>query len=420
MKLLLHDYSGHAFTAQLGRTLACRGIEVVYASFEGFETPKGRVAGMAGDPASFRAVQVGISGEFDKDNLLKRHRQQLEYARRIRTLVLAEKPDGVLSANAPIEVQEQLMAVCRTLGAAFVFWVQDIHAEAIERIIGKKNGVFGRLIGAYYQRKEARVLRNSDAVVVIAEAFRDVLAGPRWGLDVADMVVIENWANIADMPVVPPDNAWVRQNMREGRRRVVYSGTLARKHNPGVLLELARHLDADAYLFAQGSGADIVRDAAAADGLDNVFVRPWVSVDDLPSMLAGADIVLAIIEADASVFSVPSKVLSYLAAGKPILASIPQENLAALNVTREGAGLVAAPGEIEALIQHAQTLLEQPELRARMGRAGRAYAEKAFDIDVIAGRFEYIVRGAARSSKLETAPVETGETISGPGIGARV
>ena len=94
MKLLLHDYSGHAFTAQLGRALACRGIEVVYASFEGFETPKGRVVGVVGDPAHFSAVQIGISGVFDKDNLLKRHGQQREYSRRIRALVMAEKPDG--------------------------------------------------------------------------------------------------------------------------------------------------------------------------------------------------------------------------------------------------------------------------------------------------------------------------------------
>jgi colanic acid biosynthesis glycosyl transferase WcaI len=398
VKLLLHDYTGHAFTAQLGRALASGGIEVVYVSFKGFETPKGRVAGMAGDPASFRAVQVGISGQFDKDNLLRRHRQQLDYARRIRALVMSEKPYVVLSANAPIEVQEHLLAACRILGAAFVFWVQDIHAEAIERIIGKKNGALGWLAGAFYRRKEASVLRGSDGVVVIAEAFRDVLAGPRWRLDVSPMVTIENWAAIADMPMLPHDNAWARANMREGRRRVVYSGTLARKHNPGLLLELARNLDADVYLFSKGSGADAVQATAAMEGLDNVIVRPWVSVDDLPGMLAGADIVLAIIEADAGVFSVPSKVLSYLAAGKPILASIPQENLAAATVTRAGAGLVAVPGDTAALIQHARTLLEQPALRAKMGQAGRAYAEQAFKIELIAHRFEQVLRQASRAA----------------------
>jgi glycosyltransferase involved in cell wall biosynthesis len=404
----------------LGRALAERGVETVYASFEGFETPKGRVAGMVSDPAGFRAIQVGISARFDKENLRRRWRQQLEYGQRIRDLVLSERPDVVLSANAPIEVQEQLLAACRLSGGAFVFWVQDIHAEAIERIIGKTNRMLGLLAGVYYRRKEARLVRNSHGVVVIAEAFRTVLGGPRWGLDVTEMAVVENWANIADMPPMPRDNAWVERNMRAGRSRVVYSGTLARKHNPDLLLELARHLDVDVYLFSQGAGADHVRETAAAEGLDNVMVRPWVSVDELPSMLAGADILLAIIEADAGVFSVPSKVLSYLAAGRPILASIPPENMAAMTVERAGAGLIAPPGDTGTLIQHARTLLDQPDLRAAMGQSGHAYAERTFDIDAIAVRFEGILNEAratlgsprqATDGALAAQPRWTGERI---------
>ena len=396
MKVLMHDYTGHAFTAQLARALARRGIETVYASFEGFETPKGRVAGGEGEPDGFRAVQLSISGRFDKDNLWRRRQQQIEYAKVAAELVRSEKPDVVMSSNSPIEVQDRLMAACRDTGAGFVFWVQDIHAEAIERVLKKKNGLAGRLAGAYYRRQEARLLRDSDAVVVIAEAFRDVFGSPRWGLDVSGMHVVENWANIADIPLLPRDNEWARQNMREGRRRIVYSGTLARKHNPDLLLELARNVDADVHLFSQGSGADHVSRAAQAEGLDNMIVRPWVSVDDLPSMLAGADILFAVIETDAGVFSVPSKVLSYLAAGRPILASIPEENLAAINVRREKAGLVAAPGDTAGLIAHARALLADEALRTDMGRAGRAYAARAFDIELIAERFERILDGARR------------------------
>jgi len=399
MKVLMHDYTGHAFTAQLGRALAARGIETVYASFEGFETPKGRVTGGAGDPEQFRAVQVSIAGSFDKDNLIKRRQQQIEYARKAYELVLAEKPDVVMSSNSPVEVQDQLMKACRAVGAGFVFWVQDIHAEAIERILVKKNGFLGRLAGTYYRRKEADLLRRSDAVVVIAEAFRDVFASARWKLDVSDMAVIENWANIADLPQLPRDNDWARANMREGRRRIVYSGTLARKHNPDLLLELARHLDADVHLFSKGAGADYVRETAASEGLDNMIVRPWVSVDDLPAMLGGADILFAVIEADAGVFSVPSKVLSYLAAGRPILASIPPDNLAAINVQREGAGLIAAPDDSAALVAHAKKLLDDPPLRQTMGQAGRAYAERAFDIERIADQFETILRQAAQARR---------------------
>src|SRR5690606_13800694 len=112
-----------------------------------------------------------ISAAFDKDNLLKRHQQQTEYARIAAQAVYDDRPDVVMSSNSPIEVQAALMKACRDTGARFVFWVQDIHAEAIERIFRKKNALLGRVAGAYYRRKEAKLLEQSDQVVVIAEAF---------------------------------------------------------------------------------------------------------------------------------------------------------------------------------------------------------------------------------------------------------
>ena len=73
MKIIVHDFSGHAFTAQLARALAVRGHDVLYASFGGFQTPKGKTTRREGDPASFRARELvlpetgvcGGSGLFD-------------------------------------------------------------------------------------------------------------------------------------------------------------------------------------------------------------------------------------------------------------------------------------------------------------------------------------------------------------------
>ena len=55
---------------------------------------------------------------------------------------------------------------------------------------------------------------------------------------------------------------------------------------------------------------------------------------------------VAILEADAGVFSVPSKVLSYLCAGRPLLLAVPKENLAAKIVVECGAGLVVEPSDL--------------------------------------------------------------------------
>ena len=390
MKIIVHDWCGHHFTSQLARALASSPNEVLYLSFSGFQSPKGRNTNGKAEPMGFQARELNIADHFDKDNLIRRRRQQIQYGKIIADVIKKERPDIVLSANTPIEVQTAIQSAVYAVAGKSVFWVQDINAEAVERILAKKNKILGRLAGFYYRRKESQLIKKSDAVVVIAEEFREVFAGKRWGLDVSQMHVIENWANIEDIPLLDRDNPWSQKNMRTANPRIVYSGTLARKHNPDLLLELARNLEADIYLFSEGSSADYVKRQAEKEGLENMFVQPWVSVEDLPSMLSAADILFAVIEPDAGVFSVPSKVLSYFCAGKPILASIPLENLAAQNVLRERAGFVADPSDKATLIALAGQLLADAGLRAEMGRNGRSYAEKAFDIGIISGKFSEI------------------------------
>lgn len=370
------------------------GHETLYVSFASFASPKGRVTDEGADPPGFRALEISLPSGFDKDNLLRRGLQSRDYARRARALVRGERPDVVISANAPIEVQEALGKATAAQGGAFVFWVQDIHSDAIEMILGRRNRLLGWAAGQYYRSHEVGTLRRSAAIVAIADAFRDRLAD--WGIDPARVAVIENWGAIGDIPRGSRDNAWASAHMAgTGRPRIVYSGTLARKHNPDLLLHLARNLDADVFLFSEGRNADYVRETAVAEGLGNLFVRPWVSIDDLPDMLAGADILFAVIETDAARFSVPSKVLSYLSAGRPILASIPADNLSGKNIVRAGAGLISAPGDVEALLGNARALLADATLRRRMGDAGRAYAEQKFDITSVGAQFLAIFEAAA-------------------------
>ena len=410
MKIIVHDFSGHAFTAQLARALAMRGHDVLYASFGGFQTPKGKTTRREGDPKTFRAKELVLPETFDKDNLFRRRRQQVAYAKAIAEVVRAERPDVVLSANAPLEVAQAMYRACRAVGSGYVFWVQDIYSEAIGRILAKKNAIVGRLAGAYYRSVEKSLLRQSDAVVVIAEEFRSVFRAAPWNLDVTRVNVIENWGIIADVPLLPRDNDWARVNMPGDRPRIVYSGTLARKHNPDLLLALARKLDAEVYVFSEGSAPAALAATAAAEGLGNLHVRPWVPVEDLPSMLAGADVLFALIEPDAGIFSVPSKVLSYLSAGRAILAAIPGQNLAARNVLREEAGLVSEPGDGAALVANARRLLDDAELRKQMGQNGRSYAERAFDIDAIADRFASLLATAGRPRQVRVGA----EAVSEP------
>ena len=101
----------------------------------------------------------------------------------------------------------------------------------------------------------------------------------------------------------------------------------------------------------------------------------------------------AILEPDAGVYSVPSKVLSYLCAARPVLLAVPRENLAASIIERERAGVVVPPEAVQSFALEGRRLLDDPDRRTAMAERARAYAERTFDIDAIADRFEAILGG---------------------------
>ena len=144
-------------------------------------------------------------------------------------------------------------------------------------------------------------------------------------------------------------------------------------------------------VLSEGLGADWLAESVARDGLANLMLLPFQPYDALPSVLASADVVLTILEPKAGIFSVPSKVLTYHCAGRPLLAAVPHENLAARIIERNGSGIVVSPTDPNGFVQAAETLLADDELRRRMSAAARRYAEQTFDIARIGDAFESIL-----------------------------
>ncbi len=138
--------------------------------------------------------------------------------------------------------------------------------------------------------------------------------------------------------------------------------------------------------------------------LDNLVLFNFQPFEALPDVVASGDVLIAIIEKEAGAFSVPSKILTYLCAGRPLLLAVPASNLAARTVSDNQAGLVVDPSDMAGFLAAAMTLITDQETAAKMGRMGRNYALRAFDIRQIASRFESVLRAAVRSPR-EPFPV---------------
>jgi colanic acid biosynthesis glycosyl transferase WcaI len=291
-----------------------------------------------------------------------------------------------------------------------VFWHQDIYSEAIGSAARRRLPVVGSWVARVAERLERTIARRSGAIVAISPTFLDRLAA--WG--VADKaVVVPNWAPLSELPVCDdhgvggPADEWRSRAGLRGHPVVLYSGTLGLKHDPGILASLSErlgesHPSARVVVISEGKGRDWLEEwkherGAAADNLVLLDFQPY---GDLPAVMGSADVLVAVLEPDASRFSVPSKVLTYLCAGRAIVGVLPRDNSVAEILLTHGAGLVVRRDDVASEVAR---LLNDEACRKSMGRAGRRYAEGAFSPETAADRFEQVFHAMCASAGSSTS-----------------
>ncbi len=393
MKVVVHDYAGHPFQVQLSRNLANRGHSVLHLYSKSIQTPQGRLVRGKGDPEEFDVKGISLSRPLKKYGLFSRRLQDIEHGKRVVEELRRFKPDVVLSGNTWLDAQGILLKECKKNGIRFVYWVQDLFGIGIKRVLSRRLPVFGHLVGWYYVRKERYLLRKSDAIVGITEDFNHIFDS--YQIPKEKVVTIENWAPIDDVPVLPKDNKWAREHACNNKFCFLYSGTMGMKHNPDLILRLSlefkREDNVVIVVVSEGLGAEYLKEKKEEFGLNNLIVVGFQPFDVLPMVLASADVLVAVLEPDAGVFSVPSKVLTYMCAGRAILLGVPPENLASRIVERNQAGLTVNPGDEEGFVALARRLYEDGDLRRSCAIHARQYAERTFDIEQITDKFEGVL-----------------------------
>ncbi|MFI8965427.1 glycosyltransferase family 4 protein [Streptomyces sp. NPDC053493] len=392
MRILVHDYSGHPFQAQLSRELARRGHDVAHSTCPAYVSGKGNLA--EDTVPGLRFVTIGDQVVLDKGAYVRRLFQEtrlgLELARQVRR----EKPDVAMLGNLPVPSLVVAAAALRALRIPWVLWHQDIAAVALRSFaaagVSRLMGVAARV----FEQGEKWAARRASAIVVIADSF--VRVHREWGT-AGKVTVIPNWAPLDEIRPVERANTWAAEHGLTGVRTVLYSGTIGLKHNPVLLVRLAETLRERGervrlVVVNDGPAVPVIKEAAAARGVE-LTLLPFQPYDRLPEVLGSGDVLVVLLAVDAGEFSVPSKTLSYLCAGRPVLGLMPVDNLAA-KLLREAGSAVFAPDESSLADAAAWVgeVLNDPARAESLGKESRALAEREFALEGCATRFEEILR----------------------------
>jgi glycosyltransferase involved in cell wall biosynthesis len=356
MKVLINDYSGHAFTFELSQHLS-KKYEVVYSYAQYFETPKADFK-IKSKNLKLKIVPIKINKKFKKDNFFLRRSMDISYGKKIVDIIKNQKPNIVICSTTPIDPLNKIISYCKKNEIKSIFWMQDIYSEAIKRILSKKIPFIGGLIGKYYHYLEKKCEYSSDKIITISSAFKKFIDKK----NLSKVSVVENWSPITKTKL--QKILFYKKKFNPLKKFCfIYSGTLGYKHNSKLLIEIAKRFpEAIVIISSSGKFASELKEISKKQ-LPNIKVTNWVDHKNLSSFLSIADAFIVTLDNDASIFSVPSKTYTYLNIGRPILASMPLANLASKKIINMKAGYVSNPENIQSFMNHCDTLINNKKIK---------------------------------------------------------
>lgn len=310
--------------------------------------------------------------------------------------VTQARPDVVFAMSPPISLGPAGWAVARSRRVPFVFNIQDVFPDvAVE--LGMLTDPRAIRAASWLERS---TYRRADAVTVLSEELASNVEGKlRHGLvgaeadeQAAKVHVIPNFVDTDAVRPSPPDNDYRARYGLTGRRVVMYAGNVGFSQSLELVLAAARELAdrRDVVFVVNGGGSARAGLEAAAEGLDNVVFVDMQPKELLPEVLAAGDIHVVPLKRGLAKASVPSKLYSILAAGRPLVAAVDPGTEVARTVERAGAGLAVPPEDPRAFVDALRRLLDDPEGARAMGDSGRRWVSSWASPAAVAVAYEHL------------------------------
>jgi len=305
------------------------------------------------------------------------------------------RPDLLVTVSPPLGLALSSMFLQRVWGVPYVFHVPDLQPDAAVDL-----GMLrpGRMVRFLYV-VERLAYRRAALVSTLTRAMQRRIVGK--GIPPDRVVLFPDWAEpgLFELPLTGGGPAFRERFGLADRFLIVHVGNMGVKQGLEVVLaaaERSRDCPEIVYLLV-GDGAVRPRleARATAAGLGNLRILPLQPAPIFRELLAAANLTLVTQQRVVADIVFPSKVLTLLAAGKPVVASLNASSEVARVVTEAGAGVVSPAEDADALVRAVRELRGDPERRRRMGTQGRAYARTHWDRERILPEMEQRLRRVA-------------------------
>jgi colanic acid biosynthesis glycosyl transferase WcaI len=306
-------------------------------------------------------------------------------------LTSRSRPDAVLAMSPPLTLGAAGWAVARRHRVPFVFNIQDVFPDVAVEL----GAITNPKVIALASWLERETYLRADAVTVLSEDLQAnvaaKIAGRRGSAGSPTKVrVIPNFIDTDAIAPGPAENAYRREFGLEGKTVVMYAGNVGWSQSLDLVVAAASHLvdDPDVVFVINGGGVARPGLEQAAASLPNVRFVDMQPKARLAEVVAAADIHVVPLRTGLARSSVPSKLYTILAAGRPVVASVDPGTEVARTVSAADAGIAVPPDDAEAFTKALVRLIDDPVGAAAMGERGRRFVERWASPAAVAASYE--------------------------------
>jgi colanic acid biosynthesis glycosyl transferase WcaI len=274
-----------------------------------------------------------------------------------------------------------------------------VFQDLVGRAAAQSGIAGGARVAGLVRWIELGLAKRAAGVAIIADGFRGYLE--EGGVSRDKIRRLRNWTRRVD-PTETPSETRRRLGWADDDFVCVHGGNLGLKQGLDNLLDTAALLGDNGIRIALvGDGNDRVRleSQASERQLANVDFIAMQGPGTWEATMQAADVLLVNQRASVTDMSLPSKLTSYFASGRPVIAAASRDSETAAEIKAAGAGLVVPPAD-PAAFRDAIVALEHDRPRAQtLGTSGRGYAESTLSrANALAEYEEFVERlaGAAR------------------------
>lgn len=282
---------------------------------------------------------------------------------------------------SPITVGIPAIVAGKKFKIPYYFWVQDLWPESLTAAGGIQN----KFVLKFFDKITKLIYKKAEKVLVQSRGFKDYIINQ--GIDEKKIIFYPNSTENFYQPL--PSEQSFKDKMPEGFC-IMFAGNLGEAQSLFTILKAA--------VLVKNKGYDKIKWVFIGDGRQKEQLKKYVSQNglekevfflgsypgtDMPKFFSCSNALISTLKKD-KIFSltIPSKIQSYLACGRPILASLDGEGAEIINKAQAG---YSSPAEDEvSLAENAIRLFnDSEEDRKLMGKNGLSYFNQEFERNML-------------------------------------